>query len=91
VIIKTSSKEIVIDSPEVTLTQLQGQRIYQVAGGTLRDRKSEMEPEIIEEDVQLVAQKANVDADDAREALKSTKGDLAQAILLLAQRRIGSK
>jgi nascent polypeptide-associated complex subunit alpha len=41
---------------------------------------------LLEEDVKLVAQQANVSIDLARNALESTKGDLAQAILLLAQR-----
>jgi nascent polypeptide-associated complex subunit alpha len=31
--IRTSTREIVIDAPEVTLTRMQGQRIYQVVGG----------------------------------------------------------
>jgi len=42
--------------------------------------------EITEEDVQLVAQQANVSVEKARAALEQTKGDLTQAILLLCQK-----
>ncbi len=88
VIIKTSTKEITIDRPSVTLTHIQGQNIYQVMGGSVSEAASAAkEPAVPEEDVQLVAQQANVSTDAARKALLETKGDLAQAIILLAQRR----
>jgi len=38
---------------------------------------------ISEEDVQLVASQAGVSLEEARKALKATKGDLARAILYL--------
>lgn len=88
VIIKTSTKEIIIDRPSVTLAHIQGQNIYQVMGGSISEGVSTAkEPAIPEEDVQLVAQQANVTTEAARKALIETKGDLAQAIILLAQRR----
>lgn len=86
VIIKTPSREIVIDEPEVTLTQMHGQRIYQVVGGKVSERQvGGREVTILEEDVQLVAQQAKVSLEAARKALEQTEGDLAQAILLLSQ------
>lgn len=88
VTIKTPSREIVIEGAEVTLTKMQGQTIYQVMGGKATERTAEARaPSSSEEDVQLVAQQANVTPEVARKALEETKGDLAQAILLLAQRR----
>ena len=88
VIIKTSAKEIVIDRPSVTLTHIQGQDIYQIMGGSISEGiSSEKGANIPEEDVQLVAQQANVTSEVARKALEETGGDLAQAIILLAQRR----
>ncbi len=85
VTIKTPDKEIVIDNPEVSVTKMQNQKIFQIMGGVVTER-SIVNEQILEEDVKLVAQQANVSTDAARKALESTKGDLAQAILLLAQR-----
>lgn len=88
VIIRTRTEEIVIDGPSVTLTSMQGQDIYQVMGGEVTKRQiAPKEPDISEEDIRLVAQQANVDLELARTALEESKGDLAQAIILLAQRR----
>ena len=37
VIIKTKTRDVVIDQPEVTLTRIQGQDIYQVIGGKISE------------------------------------------------------
>lgn len=90
VVIKTSTREIVIDGPEVTLTRVQGQDIYQVMGGKVSEGAvAAKEAGILEEDVRLVAQRANVSLEEAHKALVEAKGDLAQAIILLAQRGTG--
>ena len=90
VIIKTSTKEIVIDEPTVTLTRMQGQNIYQIMGGKVSEKEvASREVNILEEDVRLVAEQAKANPEAARKALEETKGDLAQAIMLLAQRRTG--
>ncbi|UCH01865.1 MAG: nascent polypeptide-associated complex protein [Candidatus Bathyarchaeota archaeon] len=87
VIIKTVNKEIVIDEPEVTITNMQGQKIFQIAGGIISERDiGRKEIVISDEDAQLVAQQSKVSITEARKALLETKGDLAQAILLLTQR-----
>ena len=90
VIIKTSNKEIVIDNPEVSVTHMQGQDVYQIMGGIVTERavqeSVEKQPLVIpEEDVHLVAQQAGIDVETARKALEATEGDLAQAILNLSQ------
>jgi nascent polypeptide-associated complex subunit alpha len=85
VIFKTSSKEIIVENPEVTVMEMQGQKIFQVMGDRITEKAVEKEVKIPEEDVQLVATQANVSSDQARAALEQTKGDLAQAILLLSQ------
>jgi nascent polypeptide-associated complex subunit alpha len=92
VIIKTPTKEIVIDNPEVSVTRMQGQDIYQVMGGSVTERAVQggenAQPLVIpEEDVRLVAQQAGVTVDAARRALEAAEGDLAQAILSLTQTR----
>jgi nascent polypeptide-associated complex subunit alpha len=92
VIIKTSNKEIVIDNPEVSVTHMQGQDVYQIMGGIVTERAVQENVEkqslvIPEEDVHLVAQQAGIDVETARKALEATEGDLAQAILNLSQTR----
>jgi nascent polypeptide-associated complex subunit alpha len=88
VIIRTAAKEIVIDEPEVTITNMQGQKIFQIMGGKVSERGATAKETVVpEEDVQLVAQQAKVNSEEARKALEESKGDLAQAILMLTQKR----
>ena len=85
VILKTKDKEIIIQDPDVAVLEVQGQKIFQVAGGKVSEREREKKIIIPEEDVRLVAQQAGVSLDRAKAALEQTNGDLAQAILLLSQ------
>jgi len=85
VVFRTKDKEITIEGPEVAVLEVQGQRIFQVVGGEITERAIEKKVAVPEEDVQLVAQQANVSLEQARAALEQTNGDLAQAILLLGQ------
>jgi nascent polypeptide-associated complex subunit alpha len=86
VIIRTPTKEIVIETPEVAIVNVQGQKIFQVAGGTISERAPERKAEaaiVSEEDVQLVAGQTGRSLEAARKALQESEGDLAKAILLL--------
>jgi nascent polypeptide-associated complex subunit alpha len=86
VIIRTPSKEIVIEAPEVAIVNVQGQKIFQVAGGKVSERApqhSAQAAKISEEDVQLVAGQTGKSVEQARQALEDSEGDLAKAILLL--------
>ena len=86
VIIKTSSKEIIIEQPEVAILHMQGQKIFQVAGGEITEKIPERAtPKLAvpEEDVRLVADQTGKSADKARKALEECEGNLAKAILLL--------
>jgi len=86
VIIRTPTKEIVIEAPEVAIVNVQGQKIFQVAGGKVSERAPERKaaaPTVSEEDVQLVAGQTGKRPEKAREALEECGGDLAKAILLL--------
>jgi len=85
VVFKTSTKEIIIENPEVAVMEMHGQKIFQVTGERIVEKAVEKKPTIPEEDVQLVATQAKVSLEEARAALEQTKGDLAQAILLLSQ------
>jgi nascent polypeptide-associated complex subunit alpha len=84
VVIRTESKEIVIERPEVALLEMQGQKIFQVTGGTVVEKALEREPSgVAEEDVRLVADQTGKSVEEARKALEESGGDLAKAILLL--------
>jgi nascent polypeptide-associated complex subunit alpha len=87
VIIKTDSKDIMIEAPSVTLVTVQGQAMYQIAGGRVSETTPQPQPPttqtLQEEDVQLVAQQSGKTVEEAREALEKAGGDLAKAILLL--------
>ncbi|MEM3700289.1 MAG: nascent polypeptide-associated complex protein [Candidatus Bathyarchaeia archaeon] len=83
VIIKTSSKEIAIEAPEVAIMEMQGQKIFQVAGGKISEKSIERKLTIPEEDVRLVADQTGKSPEEARKALEECGGDLAKAILLL--------
>lgn len=86
VIIRTPAKEIVIEAPEVAIVNLQGQKIFQVAGGKVSERAPQRQTQtavVSEEDVQLVAGQTGKSPEEARKALMESEGDLAKAILLL--------
>ena len=87
VIIKTEDKTIVIEEPNVVAMTMEQQTIFQVIGGNRRDEAPEEEkPEILDNDINLVAEQAKVSIDEAKSALEETGGDLAQAIILLKQK-----
>jgi len=87
VIIKTDSKDIMIEGPTVTLVTVQGQAMYQIAGGQISEiqpQQATPAPQAVQEgDVQLVAQQTGKSAEEARNALLEAGGDLAKAIILL--------
>lgn len=84
VVFKFRDKELVVRSPQVTSMKVGDQTVFQVTGEVEeRVLAPEEELKIQEEDVQLVASQAGVSLEEARKALKATKGDLARAILYL--------
>ena len=72
--------KIVIENPSVTKMKVQGQEMYQVSGGEVRD-----ELYISEDDIKTVSDKTGVEKDKARQTLVDSKGDLAEAILTLSK------
>ena len=91
VIIKTASKDILIEQPEVAIMNMGGQKIFQVVGGLVTERTPERgattvaqaKPVFSEEDAQLVAGQTGKSLEEAKRALEECEGDLAKAILLL--------
>jgi nascent polypeptide-associated complex subunit alpha len=84
VIIKTPQKEILIQNPQVAKVNMMGQETFQIVG-QIEERSLSSEPEINEDDIKTVMEQANCSEDQAKEAIQSAKGDLAQAILELKQ------
>ena len=88
--IELEDKRLIVENPQVIIMKVQDQTILQITG-TLREEVIKAEAEegitISDEDVQLVAAQTGVSMEEARKALVETKGDLAQAIMLLEARK----
>ena len=82
VIIKTSEKEIIIRNPSVSKVNMMGQETFQIVGD-VEERALSTEPEISQDDIQTVAEQTGANEEEAKEAIKANKGDLAAAILFL--------
>lgn len=91
VLIRTATREIVIDAPVVSSIAVQGQRMYQITGGSAHERAPSTEAappaELPDEDIKLVAEQTGMTVDDARAALKESGGDLAEAIVRLQKQK----
>jgi len=81
IVIKTPKGNYIFDSAEVTAMTMQGATTYQIVG---EPRFEEPVPDIPKEDIAMVAAQANVPEEKAKDALVTTKGDIAEAIMLLS-------
>ena len=83
--IKTEDKTIVVENPTVTVIKMQGQSMFQVSGGVVKEvtMAEQLSEQRFEEDVKLVAEQTGRTVDEARKALQETGGDLAKAIIKL--------
>lgn len=82
VIIQTETKEYIINDAEVTIMDAQGQKTYQVTG---KAQIKQLEEEIPQGDIDLVAEQTGKSKAEAKKALKETDGDIAEAILKLTK------
>jgi len=82
VIIRTPDKELVISDPQVSKVNMMGQETIQVIGH-IQEREISSEPEISDDDVNTVIEQTDCSKEDAYDAIKKNKGDLAAAILSL--------
>ncbi len=82
VIIQTDTKQYIFDEASVTIMDAQGQKTYQITG---KVRILEKKEEIPKADIELVMQQTGKTSKEAEEALKETKGDIAEAILKLTE------
>lgn len=82
VIIRTAGKEIVFHDAEVTVMDARGMRTYQITG-TPEEESTGLQ--ISDEDVNLVMEQTGASKEQAKAALESSGGDLAQAIISLSE------
>ena len=85
VIIRCPDKDIVIPNPQVAKVNMMGQESWQITGAA-EERSRSSEPDIKEEDIKTVMDQAGVSHDEALAAIKTAKGDLAEAILTLSSK-----
>jgi len=93
VIIKCSDRNIIISEPSVMLTKMPNQEMFQISGEVSEEEVGEEEEvvsEISEEDVEMVMDQANVGKVQAEEALEETRGDIAEAIMMLKKKDLTS-
>ncbi len=82
IVIKTPKGNYIFDAAEVTAMTMQGTTTYQIIG---EPRFEEAAPDIPKEDIAMVAAQANVSEEKAKDALVTTNGDIAEAIMLLSR------
>jgi nascent polypeptide-associated complex subunit alpha len=83
VIIEAGDERIIIEPAQVVKITMQGQSSFQISGNV------KTESAMREEDIVLVMEKANVSREKAIAALKSTNGDIAEAIIQLQSEEDG--
>ena len=86
VVIEAEDKNIVIENPQVTRIDAQGNVSFQVSGEVKEVERITAKVEINDDDVKLVMEKSGVgDEGKARAALEETGGDIAAAIMKLKE------
>jgi len=88
VIIICSDKKIVIDNPSIQKVNMMGKESYQISGDESEealdsDEESEEILELSEDDIQTVMDQTSSTQEEALKALEDTKGNIAEAIILL--------
>lgn len=83
VIIEGKEKNIIIESPTVTMIEMQGNKTFQIAG-SISEMAKAAKVEITEDDIKMVKEQTGVESSDTiRKTLEETNGDIAEAILKL--------
>ena len=80
VIIRTPEKEIIIHKPSVAKVNMMGQETFQISG----EAEERPREEFSNDDVEMVAEKAGVSPEEAKEAIKKF-GGIAEAIIGLKE------
>lgn len=82
VIIRTSEKDLLFKDAQVTVMDAKGMKTYHIVGNP---QEIPREMKIPEEDIKLVMEQTKSNKEDAINALKESKGDIASAILKLSK------
>ncbi len=83
VVIETEDgKRIVIENPSVSKVSISGQESFQISGDAREEENSDY---ISEEDIKTIMEKTGATEQRARNALKNSGNDLAEAILKLSK------
>jgi len=69
--------KLIIENPNVTVMNAQGQKIYSVIG------EAKEEKGLNEEDLKMVIEQTNAPKEEAEKALEESNGDIAEAIMKL--------
>jgi nascent polypeptide-associated complex subunit alpha len=80
--IYSKNKKILIENPQITVIDMKGQKTFTIMGEVKEEKGEE---ELPEEDIELIMEQAKVSRDKAEKALKSSNGDLAEALESLKQ------
>ncbi len=84
----SNGRKLVAESPIAYVIRSRDQEMLQVIGKFEEVKREEVEEiEISDEDVQLVAAQTGVSIEEARQALVQSKGDIAQAIMLIEAKK----
>jgi len=82
VIIRMPEHDLVFSNPEVSQVNMMGQDTYQIIGD-FDVRPRDTAATITQEDLQTIIEQTGVSKEEAKEAIEKTKGDLAEAIMML--------
>lgn len=92
VIIHGKEREIVIENPSVTMIEVQGNTTFQIMGDVIEKGKPDAEVEINEDDIKTVKEQTGIsDEGKIMDALKESKGDIAEAIMKLNKEKDSDK
>ncbi|MFP4045833.1 MAG: nascent polypeptide-associated complex protein [Candidatus Aenigmatarchaeota archaeon] len=84
VVFHTKGGKMVIQNPDVTKVDMQGQVIFQVQGDVQETGKEEAKTEFSDEDIKTVMDQTGASEEEAKQALEE-EDDLAMAVMKLKQ------
>ncbi len=89
IIVFDDGRKMIANSPIAYMIKGKDYTMLQAMGEFVEEKPEEREEEleISEEDAQLVASQTGVSIEEAKQALKATNGDIAQAIMLIEARK----
>lgn len=72
-----NGSRLVIDNPNVSAMNAQGQKIYSVVGNAVEEKG------LNQDDLNMVIEQTNASKEEAEKALNESNGDIAEAIMKL--------